>query len=94
MLNDIIILLLGYAVASFVLTALFVRLGKQTGLAIKIRQRFYWFPFIPPVLFVQGFLQIVAWASRSLISLLRYCFESLSGKKTYRRQRIDRYYYD
>jgi len=73
--------MLVYAIASFLLTALFVRLGEQTRLAKKIRRHFYWFPFMPPVLLVWGFLQGMIGVVRSLFELLRYCFETLSGSK-------------
>ena len=92
--DDIITFVLGYVIASFLLTALFVRLGKQTALARKIREHFYWFPFIPPVLIAWGLLQAVDWTTHRLASLTRRCFEILSGKKTYRRQKIGAYYHD
>ena len=92
--SDAIPFLLGYAVTSFLLTAIFVRLNEQSRLAQKIRCHFYWFPIIPLILLSREFSRFVTRGLRALLDLLRYCFERLSGKKTYRRQRIDRYYRD
>ena len=89
--DDIITFMLGYVIASFLLSALFVRLGKQTALAKKIREHFYWFPLIPPALAVWIIFQGMIAAIRSLLGFLRFCFESLSGHKTYRRKKIEPY---
>jgi branched-subunit amino acid transport protein len=94
MTDYIIILMLGYVFVSFLLTALFVRLGKQAALAKKVRQHFYWFPFIPPALVMKSLLQGIGWVLRSALHSLRRGFEILSGAKTYRRQKISDYYGD
>ena len=92
--NGIITMLMIYAIASFVLTAFFVRLGKKSALAVMVRRHFYCFPFMPPILLGWGLVHGMSRAVRAVDAFLRYCFEILSGRKTYRRQKIDQYYND
>ncbi len=75
---DITMILLGYAVASFILTALFLRLENETPLEKIIRRHFYCFPLMPPVLIVWVLLQGMIKASSVMIDGLRYCFETIS----------------
>jgi len=92
--TEVIAFLLTYAIGSFLLTALFVRLEERSALAVIMRRNFYCFPFMPPMLIgwalMHGLNLLMRWGD----FFLRYCFEILSGKKAYRRQRIDQYYRD
>lgn len=89
--DDLIIILSGYGAASFVITALFVRLGKQCALKKTIRRHFYWFPLMPPVLLLWAISRVLVRTIRAIGGLIRRFFEILSGKKTYRRERIGPY---
>ena len=89
--DDLIIILSGYGVTSFVITALFVRLGRQCALKKTIRRHFYWFPLMPPVLLLWAILRATIGTICAIGGLIRRCFEILSGKKTYRRERIGPY---
>lgn len=91
---NVIIFVLAYGVASFVLTTLFVRLEDKTALAAMARRHLYCFLLMPPMLVGWGLLQVMSRLLWLADSFLRYCFEALSGKKAYRRQKIDQYYND
>lgn len=92
--TEVIAFLLTYAIGSFLLTALFVRLEERSALAVMVRRHFYCFPFMPPILLGWGLVHGMSRAVRAVDAFLRYCFEILSGRKTYRRQKIDQYYND
>lgn len=92
--DDIIISILSYGIGSFVVTALFVRLGRQCVLQDTIRRHFYWFPLMPPVLLAWVIKQGITWTLSTVARLARRCFEILSGKRTYRRHKIWPYYHE
>lgn len=89
---DFIIILLGYGVASFLATTLFVRLGGKCSLERLIRRHIYWFPFMPPLIFLALIGKTMLWLLHAAFEILSRCFEFLSGKKIYRRQKIDYYH--
>ena len=89
MIMYMVILLMAYFVFSLFFTGLYVRY-TDNGVAKFLRKHFYLFPFFP----VATPLLIVSWALWKtgclIFRVLRYAFEAISGKKTYRRR--SRYY--
>lgn len=90
---ELIGILLGYGVASFLTTTLFVRWRAQGSLVQQIRRHVCWFPLMPPLIFLYLSGKILLWLWRVGSEILRRYFELLSGKKMYRRRKVRDYYF-
>ncbi len=95
MLIEILLVLSGYLLSSFILTAMLVRFAPKTEAARMSRKRFYFFPFVPIMIIAQWIAFLVKWLFLVLLTLpykmVRRAFEILSGHKPRRRRTSYRY---
>ncbi|MEM8918483.1 MAG: hypothetical protein AAGE37_06430 [Pseudomonadota bacterium] len=90
-----LLILSGYLLSSFVLTAMLVRFVPKTDVARMSRKHFYFFPFVPIIIVTLWVAFLLKWLLFVLLALpykmVRRAFEILSGHK--RRRRKTYYHY-
>ncbi|MEL6873882.1 MAG: hypothetical protein AAGM33_00240 [Pseudomonadota bacterium] len=95
MLLEVLLILSGYLLSSFILTAMLVRYAPKTEAARMSRKRFYFFPFVPIMIMAQWVAVLAKWLFLILLALpykmVRRAFEMLSGHKRRRRRTSYRY---
>ena len=92
---EIVLILAGYLMFSFLLSAMLVRFAPKTDVARMSRKRFYFFPFVPIMIVVLFLALVMKWSFVILLAypfrLIRRSFEFLSGHKRRRRKTYYRY---
>ncbi|VWX62023.1 hypothetical protein [Sphingorhabdus sp. 109] len=82
-----------YLVLAFFFSALLVRFFGQSSLSKSIRRHFYIFPAIPLIAIVVLLLKMLWYLILYPTRLLRFLFEKLSGKKTFRKRKYHAFFF-
>ncbi|CAO1650650.1 hypothetical protein NYA22BAC_00884 [Parasphingorhabdus sp. NYA22] len=75
-----------YFILSLFITALYVRQAKRSKWTKFLRKHFYFFPIVPIIVPFMTISRLILAINGVVFRSMRWIFEKLSGKKTYRRR--------